>query len=273
MLQIPAGVESPIRWHLTLNQDPKTRVPAGYQLRCTYSAAVAAAPGATKREHTLERKGTWTIGKGTKPNPSAVVYELNEFVALVEIDHNILHVLNPDRSLMVGTGGWSYTLNRVESAEKTGDKSPALAAPSVSYTMSPVATGSSVFGVFEGRSPYQGIARELKIEENAAGIKAKCRVTLYQHPETLAPTTCKVEGTLHRQAGREGKWNIVRGTETDPNAIVYRLDPTKTEAGLFLLRGDENVLFFLDQNQKPLVGHSDFSYTLNRRNTSPSLPF
>jgi hypothetical protein len=79
-----------------------------------------------------------------------------------------------------------------------------------------------------------------------------------------------VEDSLHRQGAREGNWTIVRGTETDPNAIVYRLFATTTEAALHLLKGDDNVLFFLNQNLEPLVGHREFSYTLNRRVLSPS---
>jgi hypothetical protein len=57
----------------------------------------------------------------------------------------------------------------------------------------------------------------------------------------------------------------VHGTESDPHAIIYRLEPAKGHALLHLLKGDDNVLFFLDKKQKPLVGHAEFSYTLNRR--------
>jgi hypothetical protein len=194
------------------------------------------------------------------------VYELEGAVSLFKVDQNLLHVLNRDRSLMVGTSGWSYTLNRTEASEKPA---PPATADLPDRTISPVATGPAVFGVFEGRSPSVGIARELKIVADA-DAKAKWRVTLYQNTETQAPTTYKVESSLHRQGAREGKWAIVRGTDSDPQAIVYRLDPTETEAALFLLKGDDNVLFFLNQDRKPLVGHADFSYTLNRRSPPPS---
>jgi hypothetical protein len=196
------------------------------------------------------------------------LYELNGAVSLVQVDTNILHVLNPDRSLMIGNGGWSYTLNRAEHSEKPVDRVLALAQPDMPYRISPLATGPTVFGVFEGRTPCQGIARELKISVDAACTKAKWRVSLYQNPETLAPTTYKVEGSLHRRGAREGNWTLIRGTQKGPNAIVYRLAPTKTEPALFLLKGDDNVLFFLDQDRNPLVGHGDFSYTLNRRSAT-----
>ena len=92
----------------------------------------------------------------------------------------------------------------------------------------------------------------------------KWRVTLCQNPQTAAPTTYKIEGSLHRANAREGTWSIIRGAKTDPNAIVYRLSPDQAEPALFLLKADDNVLFFLNQNLEPMVGHAEFSYTLNR---------
>jgi len=196
------------------------------------------------------------------------VYELSGAISLFQVDANILHVLNPDRSLMIGNGGWSYVLNRTEHSEKPVDRALALSQPEMSYRISPLATGPAVFGVFEGRSPCQGIARELKISVAAACTKVKWRVTLYQNPETLAPTVYKVEGSLHAGSAREGSWSLIRGTQEDPNAIVYRLEPTRTEPALLLLKGDENVIFLLDQDRSPLVGHGDFSYALNRRSAT-----
>jgi hypothetical protein len=83
-----------------------------------------------------------------------------------------------------------------------------------------------------------------------------------------APTVYKVEGSLHPRGAREGSWTLIRGTQKDPNASVYRLEPTRTEPALLLLKGDDNVLFLLDQNRSPLVGNGDFSYALNRRSAT-----
>ena len=57
---------------------------------------------------------------------------------------------------------------------------------------------------------------------------------------------------------------MVRGTPKDPKAMVYKLESAKGDPALFLLKADENVPFFLDQNHTPRVGHCEFSYTLNR---------
>jgi len=266
LLRLPSSAECElIQWQLTLYQEPKTLAPSRYELRCEYGLTKAGHPGLAKGIKTLQQQGTWGFGKGTKSNPDALVADLLGAFPLIQVDSNILHVLNPDRSLMVGNGGWSFTLNRTEHAEKSVTPAMARSQPSMSYQISPLATGPSVFGVFEGRTPAQGIARELKIPMHAGGNKAKWRVTLYQNPETHAPTTYKVEGSLYRKGARAGDWSIVRGHRNDPHAMIYRLAATNDEPPLLLLKGDDNVLFFLDQNSNLLVGHEEFSYTLNRK--------
>jgi hypothetical protein len=161
LLQIPAEVDAHmIQWKLTLYQDPKTLVPAGYELYCKYGLTVPNQPGLDRSAKTLEREGRWAIAKGTNSNADAVVYELDGAVSLFKVDQNLLHVLNRDRSLMVGTGGWSYTLNRTEVSEKPA---PPATADLPDRAISPISTGPAVFGVFEGRSPSVGIARELMI--------------------------------------------------------------------------------------------------------------
>ena len=271
LFEIPAGVEPPLRWHLTIEQHPQSREPARYRLTCSYDVNAGTA-GSAKETRTLSKEGAWKLGKPSKSIAAVVTCELDLGIALAQVDQNILQLLDRDRRLMLGTGGWSYTLNRSESAEKPVDPALALSVPDMSYTISPVATGDSVFGVFEGRTPYQGIARELKIQRHAGGNKAKWRVTLYQDPTTKQPTTYKVEGTLFRPGAREGKWAIGRGTAADPKAVVFELAASETQASILLLQGDDDVLFFLDRERKPLVGHADFSYTLNRRSASPVAP-
>lgn len=256
-----------IIWHITLFTNQSTGLPTTYNLVARYRVPTRANPNQSEEGPRVTSHGTWEILKGAKSD--AVVYRLNaekpqRSLSFVKVGEHLLHLLNPNRSLAIGNGGWSYTLNRADKAERPVDSSVAMSAPDMSYKISPLATGPTVFGVFEGRSPCHGIARELKLAQHAGCNKVKWRVTLYQNPETSAPTTYKVEGTLHRQSAREGTWSIIRGAKTDPNATVYQLSSTQTESALFLLKADDNVLFFLSQNREPLVGHADFSYTLNR---------
>ncbi|HTD67056.1 MAG TPA: hypothetical protein VK846_11055, partial [Candidatus Limnocylindria bacterium] len=190
--------------------------------------------------------------------------ESKRSLSFVKVSDGLLHLLNPDGSLAVGNGGESFTLNRADRAEKPGDRELAMNAPSMSHKISPLAAGPTVFGVFEGRTPCLGISRELKISRNEACIKAKWRVTLYQNPQTREPTTYKVEGSLFRDEAREGTWSMARGISTDASATVYQLHATSTQPALLLWKADDNVLFLLNQTRKSLIGHAEFSYTLNR---------
>jgi hypothetical protein len=83
-------------------------------------------------------------------------------------------------------------------------------------------------------------------------------------PAASCSSAYKVEGSLFRGGAREGTWEMVGGAGLDSNAVVYQLNPTQAQPSLCLLKGDDNVLFFLDQKRELMVGHSEFSYTLNR---------
>jgi hypothetical protein len=261
LFDIPADANPPVQWVLTLYQDPKAHTPTVYKLRAESDSAK---PPAARKPVSKEKEGRWSIGKGTKADPDAVVYELAGGINFCKVSDDVLHALNPDRTLAVGTAGWSYTLNCSSSAEKVVPPSAVLVRPSVSYKLSPLASGPTVLGIFEGRTPAMGIARELKIDTPGELMKVKWRVTLYQDPDTKAPTTYKVENSFLREKRREGTWSVDRRD----GAVVYHLAATKTEGDLYLRKGDDNVLFFLGQDRKPLVGHVDFSYTLNRREVS-----
>lgn len=136
--------------------------------------------------------------------------------------------------------------------------------PSKTNSRTPVAGGPSVIGEFDGRFPCSEIAKDWKYTVGPECEKVKWALTLYQDPATHQPTVYQLRGTLNRAAVREGKWAIVRGTRTNPNAIVYQLDSDKPDVSIFLLKGDDNVLFIMDQQRNLRVGTDYLSYTLNR---------
>lgn len=129
-----------------------------------------------------------------------------------------------------------------------------------------IPTGPHVLGVFEGRTPCQELARQLNVVTSAECNKIKWRLILFQDPATHAPTSYRLEGFVYRKPPRTGKWRILKGTTTDPQAIVYQLDPEIAGGFQSFLKGDDNILFFLDKERNLLVGNEDFSYTLNRIN-------
>jgi hypothetical protein len=258
----PATACDAITWRLALlTAVDGTRT---WTLSALYQIPAPARPGHMVAGPRVALEGTWEAATTTLSNALANTYRLRAHdpersLWLAGVGDGLLHILAEDKSLLVGTSGWSYTLNQADRAEKAGIPAPA---PELSYTVSPRATGPGS-GVFEGRTPCRGIADALKLPEIPGCIKVKWRVTLHQDPQSAAPTTYKVEGTLHRSAAREGTWAIVRG-QAGSDSPIYRLAATQTEAPLLLMKGDDNVLYFLNQQQRPLIGNADFSYTLNR---------
>jgi hypothetical protein len=256
-----------IEWNLVLNFDSTATDPSKYELRATYGRTVPNQPGLAGGGKTIVRKGSCKISKGIKNDPEARVIELSGALNLQFLTANLLHILNADRSLMVGHGGWSYTLNNALEAEKVVPPDLAATAPDMSYTIAPLASGPEVFAIFEGRTPCLGIAKELKIPVHSSASKAKWRLTLYQNPQTQAPTTYKIEGTLFRPNSRQGTWSVV----TQGKQKFLKLDGAAGEQTIHLKQGDENVLFFVHADFTYFIGSSDFSYTLNRKPPASSL--
>ena len=106
--------------------------------------------------------------------------------------------------------------------------------------------------------------RQLNLAVSGDCIKRKSKLVLYQDPATHAPAKYSRLGSGYRNPPRTGKWTVVKGGKTDPNAKVYQLDPDLPRAFLSLLEADENALFFLGRKGNHFVGNIHFSYTLNR---------
>ena len=132
---------------------------------------------------------------------------------------------------------------------------------SQSITSQPIPKGSSVFGIFEGRPPCQEIARQVDSPATAECTKVKWRLTFYQDSITKQPLTYQFLGRFLPGAG---KWKISKGIKSNPDADVYQLELAKQGTYIYFLKGDENVLFVLNENKEFRVGNDQFSYTLNR---------
>lgn len=123
---------------------------------------------------------------------------------------------------------------------------------------------SSLVGRFDGRTPCQEIAHLINHEVSQDCFKSKWSISLYQDPVTKIPTTYVIASTFHRKKAREGTWSIGKGTTANPNAIVYQLDTDNPQETIYLMKADENILYFLDKDKNLLVGNQLSSYTLNR---------
>jgi hypothetical protein len=267
LLGIPRDANAElIEWELTLTE--AANVPATYHLRFRFGPTRPNQPGLDATAASLEHRGTWRTGAARVKSGTGVVM-LDNGLSLLKVSDAILHALDADGRLMVGTGGWSYTLVRRDAVEPDVDMRLVAADPGDPDRTVTRATGPQVFGIFDGRTPCQGIARELGVEARPGCWKAKWRLTLFQDPKTRQPSRYRIEGTVYGSGSREGSWRIVHGIQGLPEAEVYELAAVNGESTAFFLKGDDRVLFFLDRNRRPMNGNARNAYTLDRRSFSP----
>ena len=245
-----------IRWDLTLNQAKSAS--KTYVLNIVFGEGQPNTSGFKGGGEKLSFEGVYTISKSRNRE----IYELKNdkeqsAISLVKLNDNLFHLLTPDKKLMVGNGGWSYTLSRKDSSASSASST---VLPS---TFLPDDNAGEV--IFDGRTPCREFAGQYNFKIENDCYKLKWRITLFRDSKTNQPTVYALESTLNRQNIIEGKWTIIKGVKDNPEAIIYRLDTVKPDESISFLVGDENVLFFLDKEHRLLTGNSDFSFTLNRR--------
>ncbi|WP_346317868.1 hypothetical protein [Chitinophaga sp. YIM B06452] len=146
---------------------------------------------------------------------------------------------------------------------------------SEAITFQPIPGGPSFLGAFEGRAPCAGLAQQLKLAIPGDCEKLKCRLTLFRDPATSKPARFMLritgggdvkwqDGHSYRLKELEGKWSVSKGLPSDPNGEVYTLEVSNPGVQVYLLKGDDNVFFILDEQKRFRVGNGEYSYTLNR---------
>src|SRR6185503_9450065 len=204
-------------WKFTLYQDSATGAPTTYQLDATYGVPKQNTNGLDDGGTPIAMQGNWGIMKGTDTDANAVIYQLNPedpqmTISFLKVDEDILHVLHPDMRLMVGNAGWSYTINRTDNRPAPRIVVPAEPPSSSSpLVIPPQPEGSTVLGVFEGRTPCDEVVFEFTgIPPHAGCMKVKWQLTLYQDQDTGAPSTYLFRGT---GTIKTGTWMILHGTK------------------------------------------------------------
>lgn len=224
-----------IRWKLTLLDNR-------YMLQCNYGIGKPNTNGFLNGGTKIELSGELK-----KEAHLFLLQNENKILALAELNADLLHLLDTDKSLLIGNGGWSYTLNNV---------SPLLT-DQVNMAALPAVLKDST--VFDGRTPcaVPGI-----INPGSPCYKIKWRITFYGNAKTNLPLSYKILGTSWREEnGKAGTWEIIT---SKTGKIMYRLNDKNGKAFIYLLKLDEHILVFTDADGKLLVGNEDFSYTLNR---------
>ena len=260
---MPAGAAChAIRWELALGTTEdanRWRLSAEIGVPRAGNGPIIDGPRVTKQ-------GTFTSSTVQRLGAASRVFRLTgeegSSIAIAQIGSDLVNLARDDGSLVPGTSAYSYTLTRADRVEPRIVEIPR--ASEGSYTIAPKETGAHVFGIFGGRSPCAGLARELKLTGEDSCVRVKWRVTLLKDPQTNQPTTYRVDSSLTRERGWTGAWRIVHGAPGFPDATVYQLDADGSHGPILLLRADDNLVLFLNQQRQPLPGSADFSYTLTR---------
>jgi hypothetical protein len=251
-----------MKWKLTLNQDKNSKT---YILICQYGMPRQGTRKFAEGSKIIELSGQWDFNQ--KESVCTLrAGKKNISLSFYQPDPNILHLLDKNKHLMVGNGGWSYTLNKIQYTPGSHVQINRQSEPV------PVQTSSALIGVFIGRSPCNHMITEFnKINASICQI-TKWRLTLYQDSVTHMPANFKLEslyvGTGNNSHVNTGKWTVNRGLIHNKELIVYQLDldSSQHESTLRFVRADDNVLFFLDKNNCYQAGDDYSSYTLNRMN-------
>lgn len=260
MLAIPAETKVDfIRWNITLSPSNT------FALDIVFGESQPNTLGFKNQGEKRSIKGTYSISQKVDKGVNQAVYHLKGGdlpvdMALIKINDNLLHLLNPQHQLMVGNGGWSYSLNRKMPVNTTAQPIAITTAPTkILDTLSQI--------VFDGRTPCQEIASDHpEMNARASCFKLKWKITLKRDSITHLPTTYTIRKVVNNQLGNvSGKWTIIRGTATSPHAVIYQLNPDKPAEAFSFLVADDNVLFWLNKDNEPYIGNEDFSFTLNRK--------
>ncbi|MDF2188509.1 hypothetical protein [Paraflavitalea sp. CAU 1676] len=227
-----------IRWKLIMHK-------AEYEISCQYGLSKPNTPGFSN-----EQRVQWK-GKVTEKDHVYSLTRANTVLHLMAVNDNLLHLLDQSRQMLVGNGGYSFVLNN------TSPSSSKVFALTARPNRQPYPL------VFEGRTPCQELSAFLGLNKSDACFKLKWYILLFVDSLTGKPSYYLKGGIAYRQETMDkGSWQV----KTEPNGrIIYELTPNKGSYTLRLLKGDDNILFFIRPDGSLLVGNEDFSYTLNRR--------
>jgi hypothetical protein len=222
-----------IRWNLKLI-NLKT-----FTLSCSYGIGRPNTNGFID-EKNVELEGTL--------NRDGVIYTLvadGRSLSLLFMNYNLMHILDNNKSMLAGNGGWSYTLNSTDKIQ------------TAELNMKPKNTSFTDSITFEGRTPCKEINRQLNLNHGSPCYKIKWLVRLYKDNNAASAGTYRI-GV---QNPRTGKWKM---REDKAGKIIYSLDLNNGHT-LDLLHADEKVVYLMDDKNGILVGDEDFSFSLNRR--------
>lgn len=225
-----------IRWKFTPHSNT-------YELDCEYGIGKPSTNGF------INRKTTAFSGPLLREGNYYKLQHKNKTLYILEINANILHLLDKNKNLLTGNGGFSYALNNTEPV-KTNQ-----------FNFQSTSTSSSTPMTFQGRTPCEGLIQIVNPERAATCEKIKWYILLYADEKGQPSHYLRASGGLKKENMIKGKWEIVHGKD---ERLIYKLNPGNTAGTIYLLKADDNILFFTDSAGNLLSGDENFSYTLNR---------
>jgi hypothetical protein len=118
-----------IRWQLVLHDET-------YTLNCNYGIGKPNTNG-----FMMEAKKIMLNGTLKKEKNNYIFQNSNKILKAAQLNEDLIHLLDANNNLLVGNGGWSYTLNNI---------APVIT-DEVNITAQPTAWKDSI--AFEGRTP------------------------------------------------------------------------------------------------------------------------
>lgn len=244
-----------IKWELSLDTSGKKN----FMLTIVFGESQPNTLGFKQGGEKKTYQGGFTITyEGSNPIYQLTGDGLQSDLRLMKLGPAVFHLLTPAKRLMVGNGGWSYTLNAI--TPDTGK----LILP-VMPAAATLLQDTALQVIYEGRTPCLDFAKEFNLTVSPSCFKLKWKLILHRDPRTFRPTTYVLKRTNSRETDITGNWTIAAGLPMNPQAVVIQLDPDKPGETTSLFAGDENVLFFLHKDNRLYAGNDNFSFTLNRR--------
>ncbi len=154
----------------------------------------------------------------------------------------------------------------------------AIAACGTASEAAPLPSGPAVLGVFAGTTPCSSLTRPLpQIPEDTDCEQMIWKLVLYRDPATGSPTIYELnsaygiskQGTPDLVHGgtpvdMAGTWEIRKGTQSDPDATVYRLDLDDPSGAVSFVKISDDIIHLLDGDGALVIGNGAWAYTLNR---------
>ncbi|MHA4844695.1 hypothetical protein ACX0G7_11050 [Flavitalea antarctica] len=222
-----------IRWNLVIIDNNQ------FGLKCKYGISKPNTNGFID-EKEVALNGTTVVNN----ERLTLTYGSKSLVMLV-LNANIIHLLEKNGSMMVGNGGWSYTLNAVDKISTR------------EVNLRPFKSHFEDSVVFIGRTPCRGIEELMIGKTRPECYKKKWKITMYKDGPGASAGTYRIGSA----ESRNGKWKL----KTDKaNNIIYSLDLNNGNT-FDLLQTDENIIYIMDPKGGLMVGDHDFSYSLNRK--------